>query len=330
MGPVRRRQFLIGAGALLAAGVHAPRPVAAQRRTVRVGYLVARRRSTALQPVLARLGELGYVEGKNLVLEYRSSDGVAERFPALARELLEVKCDLIFAVGAEQAARALVETRTDVPVVIIAIDYDPVRAGIVPSLQRPGGNVTGITLMTPELVAKTFAVLREVLPRARRFAVFTDPFTRDQLAAVREAAARLGAEIVPVALANPPYAFGPAYEQARQAGCEALLLLNSPVFSDQRATIYELGLQARLPVAVLYSAWWTKVGWLTGYGPNLKKTYARAGDIAARILDGKAVPREIPVERPVEFEFAVNLNTAKTLGIAIPESVLARADVVVQ
>ena len=137
----RRRQFLIATGALLAA----PRGAMAQKRNVRIGALAPRRNSVFLPHALKRLAELGYVEGKNMVLDFRSADGVVERFPLLARELIEAKCDLIFAVGAEPAALALVEAKSRIPVVLIANDYDPVKAGIVSNLRRPGGLVTGVT-----------------------------------------------------------------------------------------------------------------------------------------------------------------------------------------
>ncbi len=137
---MNRRDTLLALAALGAA----PRITVAQERTVRIGTLVGRRNSAFLPPLLKRLGELGYVEGRNLVLDYRSADGVLERFPPLARDLIEARCDLIFAIGAPQGAQALVEAKSPIPVVIIANDYDPVKSGIVSNLRRPGGNLTGV------------------------------------------------------------------------------------------------------------------------------------------------------------------------------------------
>ena len=153
--------------AMLALGA-APSTLLAQKRTVRVGALGPRKNSVLLPRALKRLAELGYVEGRNLELIYRSADGQLERFPALARELIEAKCDLIFAVGAEAAGRALVDAKSLIPVVLIAVDYDPVRAGLVSNLRRPGGLVTGVAGETLTLSAKCLEVMREFLPKVKR------------------------------------------------------------------------------------------------------------------------------------------------------------------
>jgi putative ABC transport system substrate-binding protein len=291
--------------------------------------LSPRRDSVIVRPVLSRLRELGYVEGRNLSLEYRSADGVADRFPALARELIAARCDLIFAIGSAYAARALRDATAKVPILIVAIEYDPVRAGIVENLRRPGRNITGVALSTPELMWKRVEILREVLPRAKRFLVFTDPYTAELLEEIRKAAARLGIDLVIHEFQSRPYAFDPGFDRGQKAEAEALLLPTSPVFFDQRATIYETALKRRLPLVVGSSAWWTGTGWLLGHGVITERTYARAGDIAASILQGRS-PSEIPVEQPSDFEFAVNLKTAKALGIAIPQAVMVRASRVVE
>jgi putative ABC transport system substrate-binding protein len=325
MGQLERRQFLLAAGGIIAA----PRIALAQKRSVRIGLLSPRRGSVILQPVLKRLAERGYVEGKNLLVEYRSADGVVERLPPLARELIEAKCDLIFAAGTVHAARALIDAKSAIPIVFVAIEYDPVRAGIVSDLRRPGGNVTGIHLSIPALVAKRVELLREMLPRARRYFVFTDRFTKEQLVSAQRAAEQLRVDIIPAVLEKPPYDFGSAFEHGRKAEVDVLLLLTSPVFFDRRETIYELAMKHRLPVSVGSSAWWTGTGWLVGYGVITDRSYARAGDIAASILEGKN-PGEIPVEQPTDFEFGINLKTAKALGITIPQAILVRANRVIE
>ena len=170
MIPIRRR--LVGSTlGLLAVIATVPRIALAQAQSVRIGYLVARQNSLFFAPILKRLEELGFAEGRNLVVDYRSADGVAERFPSLARDLIRAKCDLIVAVGPVQTARAVLEAKAQVPLVIVGVDYDPVKAGVVSSLRRPGGNVTGLTLALPGLSAKRLELLREPVPKAKRFLV---------------------------------------------------------------------------------------------------------------------------------------------------------------
>ena len=159
---ITRRNLIIALGACV------PQIAFGQAPPVRIGVLAARQPSLFFPQVLARLGELGYVEGKNLVVDYRSADGVAERFPQLARDLIRAKCDLIFALGPLHAARALLEAKVDVPVVVLAVDYDPVKAGIVASLRRPGGNVTGIFSLASSLMPKRLEFLREIVPKIGR------------------------------------------------------------------------------------------------------------------------------------------------------------------
>jgi len=264
-----------------------------------------------------------------LLVEYRSADGIVDRFPALARELIEAKCDLIFAAGSVYPAQALRDITKKVPIVFVAIEYDPVKAGIVATMRRPGGNITGIALSTPELAAKRLEILRETLPQATRFLVFTDPYSKEQFEAIAQVAERLRVQLTAHAFGSRPYAFEPAFDQDEKAGVSAVLLPTSPDFFDRRATIYDIAMKRRLPVVVGGSAWWTGTGWFLGYGPIVEKTYARAADIAASILKGTS-PGEIPVEQPSEFEFAINLKTAKALGITVPQAVMVRASRVVE
>jgi putative ABC transport system substrate-binding protein len=311
--------------ALLTLGATAaPRIALAQARPVRIGVLAARLPSFYLPAVLKRLGELGYVEGKTIIVEYRSAQGVAGRFPPLARELIQAKCDLIFALGPEEAARAVIEAKADVPIVILAVDYDPVKAGIVSNLARPGGNVTGMFLSQPTLAAKRLQLMREMVPKAKRFLVLADPFTKEQVEAVRQAAEQLRVEIVVETFAALPYDLESAFVKGRAAGVDAVIPAASPVFADQRTSIAGLAMKHRLPSAGP-STQFAEAGFLFSYGVKPDKAFARAGDIAASILKG-AKPGDIGVEQTNEFEFVVNLTTAKTLGIAIPPSIAVRAD----
>jgi putative ABC transport system substrate-binding protein len=310
---------------LLALGAAAaPRISLAQTRPVRIGVLAARLPSFYLPAVLKRLGELGYVEGKTMVVELRSAQGVAERYPPLARELIQAKCALIFALGSEEAPRAILDAKAAIPIVILAVNYDPVKAGIVSNLAHPGGNVTGMFISQPTLAAKRLQLMREMVPKAKRFLVLADLFTKEQVEAVRQAAEQLRLEIVVETFAGLPYDLDSAFVKGRAAGVDAVIPATSPAFADQRAIIAELAIKHRLPSAGS-STEYAAAGFLFSYGVKPDKAFVRAGDIAASILKG-AKPGDIGVEQPNEFEFVVNLKTAKTLGISIPPSIAVRAD----
>lgn len=224
---MKRREFILLAGMLPML------PAArAQAKAVKVGVLAPLKRPGALPAVLNRLGQLGFVEGKNLSVELRSTDGVTERTLPLARELVQAKCDLIIAYGFEQGARALMQASASVPIVILALDYDPLEAGIVRNLGRPGGNVTGMYVPNVMLAAKRLEFLRETLPGAKRVLALVDSHSAGQLKAAQTAAAQLGMEIVTAPFTAPPYDFEAAFEKGRAARAEALLLFISPVFSS--------------------------------------------------------------------------------------------------
>jgi putative ABC transport system substrate-binding protein len=323
MKPIRRR--LLGSGcALVALAAAGPRLARAQPRTVRIGVLSPRRRSFYFPAVLKRLGELGYVEGKNLVVDYRSADGVAERMVPLARELVQAKCDLIIAVGPVQTAQALLEAKVTVPSVIVAVDYDPVEARIVSSAPRPGGNITGMFVLQSELAVKRLELMREFVPKAMRFLILADRYTEQQLEAVRQAAQRLRVEIVVESFAAPPYQLEPAFEKGRAAGAEGVMALASPVFADLVSRTAELALSHRWPSAGA-STPHALAGILFSYGLNPDNAFVRAGDIAASILKG-AKPGEIALEQPTHYELAVSLKTAKALGLALPPTIMARVN----
>ena len=312
--------------AMLALGA-APSTMLAQKRTVRIGALGPRKNSVLLPHALKRLAELGYVEGRNLELIYRSADGLPERFPALAQELIDAKCDLIFALGAEAAGRALVDAKSLIPVVLLAIDYDPVRAGLVSSLRRPGGLVTGVVGETVVLSAKRLEVMREILPKVNRYLVLSDNFTKSQLEFSIEAARLLRVELVIESFSTPPYDFEAAFTKGRRAQAGALIVLTSGVFGEQRDKIFDLAIKHRLPA--IGAETYGDRGILFHYGANLEKHLVRAGDIAASILGGKP-PGDIPIELPTDIRLTVNLKTAKALGITVPKSMLVRADRVIE
>jgi len=273
--------------------------------------------------IVQRLRELGYREGSGMVLEYRATRAVPQRYPEMAHELVALKCDLIFAVGPDNGVIALRDARTPIPVVFLAIDFDPLQSGIVTSLGRPGSNITGVYVPQGELAAKRLDILREVLPSAKRFLIFSDEFTRDQLATLRRRADSIGAQLVIAEFSRQPYDYAGAFDTARKEKAEALVGLASAVFAADGAKIGALLAEARLPSAGT-SAAMAERGFMLSYGPDNSKITRRVAEIAVRILKG-ARPAEIPVEQADEFTLVVNGPVASKLGLRIPESVMARA-----
>ncbi len=273
--------------------------------------------------IVQRLRELGYREGSGMVLEYRATRAVPQRYPEMAHELVALKCDLIFAVGPDNGVIALRDARTSIPVVFLAIDFDPLQSGIVTSLGRPGSNITGVYVPQGELAAKRLDILREVVPSAKRFLIFSDEFTRDQLATLRRRADSIGAQLVIAEFSRQPYDYAGAFDTARKEKAEALVGLASAVFAADGAKIGALLAEARLPSAGT-SAAMAERGFMLSYGPDNSKITRRVAEIAVRILKG-AKPAEIPVEQADEFTLVVNGPVASMLGLRIPESVMARA-----
>lgn len=306
--------------------VWAAAPALAQARPVRIGVLAPVANSRFLPSALKRLEELGYVEGKNLVIDYRSTGGVAGRFPELARELIRAKSDLIFAIGSEHSVRALLEAKSVAPVVIVAVTYDPVKAGFISSLRRPGGNITGMFFPIFELAAKHMELMREMVPKAKRYLVLADSFTNEHLEIARKAAEQLRVEIVVERFAALPYDFDSAFERGMAAGTEVVIVLDSPYFWSRK--IAELAVRHRLP-SVVNVQYMGEPEFLIGYGANFSTAFVRLGDIMASILKGQK-PADIPVEQPTQFELVVNLKTAKALGINIPASIMLRATRVIE
>jgi len=322
---MKRRTFVIAT----ALGAAAP-GVFAQPRPVKVGILLARPLNTSFYapPLVRRLSELGYREGSGMQVESRSADGVADRFPKLARELVELKCNVLFGVGPEQAARALQGAGSDIPIVLVAVDYDPVERGLVASFRRPDRNTTGVYVPQAQLAVKRLELMREVLPSARRFLVLSDVFSRDQLTVLRGVADAAGVQLTVIEFGKPPYDLDAAFDSARQAKVDALIGLTSPVFATRAKDIAELLAKHRLPA----SGWLSAVGisgFLISYGDDPAKVGRRAAEIGARILKG-AKPADIPVEQAGEYELGIDAKVARTLGVKVPESVLARATRIIE
>jgi putative ABC transport system substrate-binding protein len=326
----RRRLVL----ALMAGALIAPFASFAQQPTksARIGFLAPTSPqvlSTRLQAFRDGLRELGYVEGKNLQLEVRWGEGKLERLPTLADELVQAKVDVIVAATSPSVVAARQATQT-VPIVM-PVSSDPVGDGLVASLARPGGNITGLSLMAPELGQKRLQLLQETFPKvSRAVAVLWNPAyvgmrARFEQAQVAAPAAGLTVRSVEV---RDTHELDVAFEAIIREHPDGLLLLVDPFTFGQRARIVEFAAEQRLPV-IYESSDFVDVGGLISYGPNINDMYRRSATYVDKILRG-AKPADLPVEQPTKFELAVNLRAAKALGIKFPESILLRADKVIE
>ena len=274
------------------------------------------------------LRELGYIEGRNLIIEYRSADGRSERFPSLAAELVGLKVDLIVTRGTPASLAAKRATRT-IPVVM-ANAGEPVETGLVISLARPGGNVTGLSSLTVRLEAKRLGLLRELVPGITRIAALynmSSPANPPQWKEIETAARSVGVQ--PQLLdVRKPEDFGPAFDAATRQRADGLIVGQEGLLQANRKLIVQLAAEHRLP-AIYRSKEFIEVGGLMAYGPSYPDLYRRAATYVDKILKG-AKPGDLPVEQPTKFELIINLKTAKTLAITIPQSLLLRADEVIQ
>ena len=275
-----------------------------------------------------RLRELGYVEGRNLVVDFRHAE-TEERFRELAAQLVATGTQVIYAHG-PYALRAARAASASIPIVGFDHESDPVAAGYAASLARPGGNVTGVFLDQSELSAKQLQLLKEMVPGLKRVAVLFDaPVATAQRESAEGVATRLGLTIAPIVWRGPD-ALPAALQSATQDGARGLIVLSSPHIYEQgnRPLVANAVLKMRLPAITLLSSW-ARDGMLVTYGPVQKDMLRSAANLVAKILDG-APPAGLPIERPVRYELVINLKTAKALGITIPKDVLLRADEVIQ
>ena len=328
MDQVRRRRFLIAAGTLLVA----PLAAGAQQagKVWRIGVLLTLT-APAEDPPQAfrqRLRDLGYVEGRNLTIEWRYAEGRSDRLPDLAAELVRLGVDIIVA-DITPAIRAAMRAAPTIPIVM-SLPADVVGSGLVSSLARPGGNVTGMSLMLPEISVKQLQVLKELLPKLSRVAVLWEPsmpWHKEMLKEVAAAAQSLGLEPVPIA-AQDPGEFEDVFAAMTKARVEAVLVAGSAVTNTHWARLLDPASRNRLPMIFLIKDP-VLAGGLISYGMNNSEMFRRAADFVDKILKG-AKPGDLPVEQPTKFELVVNRKTAKALGIKIPPSILLRADRVIE
>ena len=321
------RRTFIGAigGSLIAVPVLAAAQPSA--KLPRLGVLLYNPlQSEPVAPLLEDLQKFGYVDGKTIAIEYRSADGKPERLTDLAAELVRLKPDVIFALGGDVAPFAQRATAT-IPIVAW-VSNDPVQSGLVWSLGRPGANITGVTLVYDDLAGKTLDLLKEAVPRITRVAVLWNPDHADpEYRETQRAAAALGVRLQSLEVRRPSD-FEGAFKLALAERSEALIVVSSRLISLQRQQIAEFTARNRIVLAGGWGAW-TKDGALLTYGPNTVDVMRRVAVYVDKILKG-AKPADLPMERPTRFELTVNMKAAKALGLTIPQSLLLRADEVIQ
>jgi putative ABC transport system substrate-binding protein len=274
------------------------------------------------------LRELGYVEGKNIVVEWRAAEGKLDRLSALAAELVRLKVDVIVTTG-PTPTRAAKEATVTIPIVM-AQDIDPVGTGFVASLARPGGNITGLATLAPEISGKQLELLREILPRLSRVAVLwasSNPGNAQQLKETERAAGALGVKLQHLDVLGPKD-IETAFRTASKGRADAVLVLQSGVVIAHRTEIPELAIKSRLP-AIYPRSEFVEDGGLMSYGASFTDMDRRAATYVDKILKG-AKPADLPVEQPTKFELVINLKAAKQIGLTIPPNVLARADKVIK
>jgi len=300
-------------------------------RLPRIGFLgnsTATLEANLIGPFRDGLRDLGYVEGQNILIEYQWAEGKYERLPALIAELIALKVDVIVTAGTP-ASLAVKKATTSVPLVMIAVG-DPVGTGLVASLARPGGNATGVTSISPELEGKRLELLREVFPGVARIAVLWNPVSPFQVVAEKEVQAAAGVLRIPVLSLGVRAAeeLDNAFAAILREQANALLVLADRLFLHNRERIMEFAAKNRLPGVHAYREL-VEAGGLMSYGPSYADLHRRAATYVDKILKG-ARPSDLPVERPTKFELVVNLKAAKALGIDIPQSVLLRADEMIE
>jgi putative tryptophan/tyrosine transport system substrate-binding protein len=323
---MQRRELMLLLGGAMAA---APALHAQQKAIPVIGYLA----STSPGPYLAAyrqgLTEMGYIEGQNLAIEYRSAEGHTDRLPALAADLVQRKVDLIAAFGGTASARAAKNATSTIPIVFL-IGTGPVEDGLAASFARPGGNLTGVTLLIMALYAKRLELLTELVPQARVITLLVSQNgmnTEGVIRVVQEAATARGLQLH-VWKANSETEIDAAFETFLQLHPDALLVSANPLFDTHREQL--LALAARQAVPAIY-AWreFATGGGLISFGASLADVNRQLGIYAGKILNG-AKPADLPVQQPTKFELVVNLKTAKALGLNVPQTILIRADEVIE
>jgi len=329
-GTLRRRAMLGVLGAAILLSAQSARAQSSPPK-YRLGFLSpasATTMTSRTNALLAGLADLGYAEGRDFTIVFRWGNGKDERLPALAEELIALKVDIVLAHGAG-ATRAAHRASPTTPVVCAPCG-DMAATGLVASLARPGGSVTGLTIIAPETTGKRLEILKAIIPRVSRLAVMwnpANPVSEPEMRETETAARALGLQVEPVGVSNPG-TLARAFAAMRRARAEALIVLSDAMLYGRRKDIADLANTAQLPT-VSFSGGFAQAGGLIAYGPDLIATSRRVAVYVDKIVKG-AKPSELPIEQPTTFELVVNLKTARLLGLTIPPSILARADEVIE
>jgi putative ABC transport system substrate-binding protein len=323
---MKRREFIGligGAATALPLAARAQQP----RKNPRLAILLFNSpQIDPIGPLLQGLQSLGYVDGKSIAIEYRYAEGKAERLPGLASELVQLKPDVIFAYGGDVAPHAKRATAS-IPIVVM-VSNDPVQSGLVTSISRPGGNVTGITLIYDDLAGKMLELLKEVMPGISRVAVLWNPDHADpEYRETQRVAATRGVQLQPLPVRRPDD-FDAAFKSAIDGQAEGLIVVSTRLLLMQRKKIIEFTTGASIPAVGNWGDW-AKDGLLLTYGPNTDDAMRGIATYVDKILKGTR-PADLPIERPTRFELIINSGAAQTFGLKFPNSILARADKVIE
>jgi putative ABC transport system substrate-binding protein len=329
---IGRRQFISVLSGAAFAWPLAARAQQLAGRTARIGIV----RPPLDNPVVsvgypAFLDELkksGFSEGQNLTIEVVSEDQHAQQLFAATADLVRSNVELLVVSGSEITLQAAIAASRTIPIVMLAINFDPIARGYVKSLARPGGNITGVVSLQTELAAKQVELLTQAFPERTRLAVLWDGISADQFAAAERQARSLRLDVQSLKLENPPYDFDAAFRSLAEGSPQMLLLLSSAFFTPQRSHIAELAIQQRLPTMFIFKAY-VQAGGLISYGVDPAAIYRQLGFYVAKILNG-AKPDDLPVEQAVKFELVINLKTAKAIGVDLSTAIQLRADEVIE
>jgi len=312
----------------------APAEAQQPKKVPRIGYLGASdptNESTRAEAIRLALRERGYIEGQSIAIEYRYAEGKRERFPELAAELVRLKVDIIVAAGGDLLVRPIKNATKTIPIVMIGQGLDPVAEGLVESLARPGGNVTGLTNLGPELAGKRLELFKEAVPKVASVAVLYEPANPGSVLQMKEAlpaaARRLGLTVRPWEVRDAD-GFEKEFAALNKERPDGLYVLGGPLMTANQKRIADFALKSRLP-SMYYNREAVDAGGLMYYGADLADIYRRVAYYVDRILKG-AKPADLPVEQPTKFELVINLKTAKQIGVTIPPDVLARATKIIR